>query len=369
MKKTRIVHLTTVHPAYDTRIYEKELSSLINAGYDCHLVCLNQKSQTAPNGLNIHSVNTWLKFRPYRMLIGTIKVVLKGLTLNGKIYHIHDPELLPATILLKFFGKKIVYDVHENYAASLMTKPYLTQNSCKTKTLAWLVGKLERFFSIFYDLIIATTPLIADLFNPKKTIIVANFPVIYFDQNINQQPRTKNLIYAGGLTKIRGVKEMVQVMGLIPEHYQCRLILAGKFESSSFEEEVRSLPDWNKISYVGWQSRDQLNKLCTESYLGLLLFHKVQNHFFCVPNKIFEYLSCGLPVIATNFDHWKDFNKDTDCISFVEPHDVQAIAKIIIQYLEENNIDHIRNDAISLVKNHFTWNSESKKLIQAYEKL
>ena len=362
----KVVHLTSVHPSNDVRIYEKELTSLQQEGYQCFLVCLNQKTEVTKENIQIISVSSKSKKRIVRALLGSIKVVAKGLQLHGDIYHIHDPELLPWAIFLKLFGKKIVYDVHENYAGSILSKPYLRGKS-KKKLISVMIGVAEKFFARFYDLIIVVTPDIGKPFDPKKTVCLQNFPLIYFSNADVNQSRSYNLIYAGGLTRIRGVEQMIKMTSFIPDKYNSKLILAGKFESIEFEKTMTSLSGWKNIIYLGWRSRKQLNKLFLEAFAGLLFFHPVENHMVCQPNKLFEYLSFGLPVIATNFDHWKNINKDTDCIRFVDPFNPKAVGENIVQLFDEKNIETLRRKAVSLVLTHYTWETEKQKLFDAYK--
>ena len=125
----RIVQLTSVHPAFDVRIYHKECKTLAASGYDVFLVAPNEQSQNFDN-VRLYAIRR-APNRKIRFLTAGITVFLRALSLNGRIYHFHDPELIPIGILLKLSGKKVVYDVHEDISKQILSwEPgFLTESS------------------------------------------------------------------------------------------------------------------------------------------------------------------------------------------------------------------------------------------------
>src|SRR5699024_773142 len=128
MMRKRIVHITTVHPPFDTRIFYKECMSLADAGYEVYLIH-TESTDFDENKFKESNIKPVLLKRQngriIRILKGTKEALYEALKLKADIYHIHDPELLLISSKLKKSGAKVVYDMHEDYHTSIMQKEYI----------------------------------------------------------------------------------------------------------------------------------------------------------------------------------------------------------------------------------------------------
>ena len=77
--------------------------------------------------------------------------------------------------------------------------------------------------------------------------------------------------------------------------------LAGKFQSTSFERTILDGNQMDKIKFHGFLQREEVSKLLENSIAGIVTFLPFSNHIKAQPNKLFEYMSAGIPVIASNF--------------------------------------------------------------------
>ena len=107
-----------------------------------------------------------------------------------------------------------------------------------------------------------------------------------------------------------------------------------------------------------------------EAQIGLLLFHPEPNHVDAQPNKMFEYMSSGLPVIASNFPLWKQIVEGNQCGLCVDPLDPAAIAAAIdyiVSHPEEARA--MGENGKKAVDEKYNWGAESIKLISLYRSL
>lgn len=365
----KIVHMTSVHRAEDTRILLKECRTLSDAGYRVVLVAQHYQDEVK-HGVEIRALPT-PRNRVERMLLTAFRVFVIALREKGDVYHFHDPELIPVGILLRLFGKKVVYDVHEDVPKQIMAKHWIP------KFLRGFVAKLtamfERFGSLVFDKIIAATPAIAKRFPRHKTVVVQNFPILGELVLAESPPYAKRpawIAYVGGITVARGIREMVAALELLPEELGVRLRLAGKFAPEDLAREVQSMPGWEKVDYLGWQSRSEVAELLGNSRVGLVLFLPEPNHVRSQPNKLFEYMSAGIPVVASDFSLWREIVEDAACGLLVDPSDPQAIADAIC-YLFANpkEAETMGRNGRQAVTERYNWSVEAKKLISMYKEL
>ena len=135
-KQNRIVHLTSVHPVYDTRIFWKECVSLAETGSQVILVAPHDQSLATDYDIEIVGIQK-AKSRFSRMLWTSFQVCQIALQLQGDIYHFHDPELIPVGLILKkIYSKKVIYDVHEDLPRQILSKFWIP------KTIRHLVALL-----------------------------------------------------------------------------------------------------------------------------------------------------------------------------------------------------------------------------------
>jgi hypothetical protein len=109
----KIIHITTIHPRYDTRIFLKQCRSLAKAGYRVSLVVADGKGDERKDGIAIYDVGS-SRGRISRILKTTGRVYAKAKELDADLYHLHDPELIPAGLKLKDMGKKVIFDSQKN---------------------------------------------------------------------------------------------------------------------------------------------------------------------------------------------------------------------------------------------------------------
>ena len=241
-----LVHLTSVHSFQDVRVFHKECVSLKAAGFDVSLVAPAESDQML-KGINIVAIpkhNSRLR----RFFSGSRDIYGKALSGNACIFHFHDPELIPVGMLLALKGEKVIYDVHEDVPKQILGKSWIVP--WLRHPVSWSVALLEWLGTrLLFSAVVAATPTIASRFPRSKTALVQNFPII--DELVSDSPlpydaRPNNIVYVGGITRIRGVLENIKAFEHV-QHDDCRFVMAGSFSDSCFEKECRALDGWGYV--------------------------------------------------------------------------------------------------------------------------
>ncbi len=361
-----ICHITTVHPAFDDRIFHRECKTLANAGYSVYLIASHYKDEvvTGVHILHLPRKNS----RLYRFLVKDWIALLKALYVNAQVYHFHDPELIFVGLLLKLFGKKVIYDVHEDVGKQILNKNWLGSLFIR-KFISGIFDFVEQIVSSKFDAIVAATESITKRFDPNKTILLRNFSILELIDKAEPAYRDTDkfiIIYAGGLTRIRGIKEIIQAIGLL--NGSVELWLFGRWESERFEEECKLINGWENVRYFGFRKLEEVYSFMKACNAGIVTLYPQKNYLYSLPVKAFEYMACKLPIVMSNFSYWKDFFKD--CALFVDPSDPRDIADKI-SFLVENSVVvwKLGNNGRRLVQTKYSWEAESKKLVLLYREL
>lgn len=368
-KQNRIVHLTSVHPAYDTRIFWKECVSLAEAGDQVILVVPHDQSLTTDYGVRIIGLQK-PKGRFNRMIWTSFQVCQTALQLQGDVYHFHDPELIPVGLFLKkIYSKKVIYDVHEDLPRQILNKFWIPKKI--RQFIAFLTEKIESIGAKEFDALVTATPGIENRFKEKsqKTVNVSNYPILKefaSVANASHEKKENVVCYVGGISDIRGISEIVEAI----DSLDVRLLLAGRFISDDTHRSVEKKPGWTKVVELGHINRKQVAETLEKSVAGLVTLHPVPNYLDSQPVKMFEYMAAGLPVIASNFPLWRQIIEGNNCGICVDPLNVVEISQAI-QWILDNpeQAQEMGRNGCRAVVEKYNWDVEAVKLKQLYQDL
>lgn len=364
----RVVHLTSAHPRDDIRVFLKECRSLAAHGHDVVLVVADGRGDEVYGGITIADVGR-SKGRVDRMFKTTRRVSRKAVALDADIYHLHDPELLLIGLLLKRLGKKVVFDAHEDVPKQILGKHYL--HPWVRRVLSWGFAHFERHVCKRLDGVVTATPYIRDKFlaiNPRS-VDINNFPMIgELDSEVPWSHKADEVCYVGSIAQIRGVKELVRAME--STRTTARLNLVGGFVEMQVEAEVRTYPGWDKVNALGVRGRPGVREVLGRSVAGVVTLHPVSNYLDALPIKMFEYMSAGIPVIASDFDLWRTIIQESQCGLCVDPMDPAAIASAIDHLVSHRDeAENMGMNGRQAVLSRYNWAREEAKLIEFYDRL
>lgn len=408
----RIVHMTSAHPRYDTRIFVKQCRTLAAHGHEVSLVVADGRGDEVRDGVRIVDAGSpggrpagepgtgsagaappsrrgALAGRLERMLLATRRVAAHALALEPDMVQLHDPELLPAGLRLQRSGIHVVFDAHEDVPAQLLDKPYLPPTAARLLSAAY--ARYERYACARLDGLLAATPLISarlEACNPR-TLDIANYPLPeeFFpvresdgddaghsnndNDNCNAgnsngnhddgEPRAQ-VCYVGSISAIRGVRELVHACDLL--RTPTTLVLAGGFSEPALAAEVAALPGWSRVRALGHLDRAGVAGVMRRSCAGLVTLLPTASYRDALPVKMFEYMAAGIPVIASDFPRWRAIVDASECGLCVDPGDPAAIAAAIDRLAGDPELARrLGANGRRAVEQRYNWRQEAQKLI------
>jgi glycosyltransferase involved in cell wall biosynthesis len=368
-KKYKVCHFSSVHKDNDIRVYAKECLTLAGAGYDTTLIaCDGQQTSEYVKLIKIKEGGGRFK----RIFLRAYEVYRIARNAKADIYHFHDPELLPYGFLIKMTTHaKVIYDSHECYPEDLQNKEWLP------KYLRIPVAKIYKFIEDIgvrkFDMVVAATPYIHKRFEgiAKKIITVNNYPKLQefrSESDTNPSIKRDGVCYVGAISEIRGILPFLDSLANV--NPDVKVYVAGTFATENIKKLVFAHSNWARVEYSGQVNRMEIRNIYEKSFAGIVNFLRAPNHEFSQPNKLFEYMAAGMPVIASDFQLWKDIIEPTACGITVKPDSASEIANAITAlYVDKKLAESMGQAGRKAISDKYSWEREGVVLVDAYNEL
>jgi glycosyltransferase involved in cell wall biosynthesis len=368
-RRVKVCMMTSVHIPFDGRIFHRAAKSLAQAGYEVVLIARHDKAEVV-DGIRVVPLPQ-PRNRPHRMTMVLWRLYRLAVQEDADIYHFHDPELMIVGLLLKRRGKKVIWDAHEHYPNSILDKYYLA------RPLRWFLSKLfdlwERAVVRFFDYVIYTTPFVGQRYQTMKVRSgpVENYPIAKPAQTFSRDPQPR-ILYLGVMARIRGLVEVIEAFALVAQkHPDWELCLVGLCRPASFEQELRDLARKlgveARVKFVAWVPYEEKERLSAQASMGVITYLPYPNNTSCLPNKLFDYMLMGLPVVASHFPLYREVVETHRCGLTVDPARPQEIAHALAYLIEHpQEAKQMGEDGRRAVLETYNWENESRKLLQIY---
>ncbi|WP_080506841.1 glycosyltransferase family 4 protein [Halorubrum distributum] len=364
------LHLTTAHTPTDTRIFDKEATSLAETGFEVGILAHDTPDEDR-NGVqfvDLGSADTRAK-RWWNIP----QVARTARCLDASIYHFHDPELIPVGIYLSATtDAAVVYDVHEDFGHKAAGREWIPDIA--SIPLSHIVPQIEQFASSQFDAIVSATDRIGSRFSRtnERVTTLYNFPrTAHLPPATQSKRRNRNhvLCYVGGLSELRGIHRMLELLDtLYSRNIDVELWALGSWSTEvdkhRAKEFIAERDLESRVQFPGYLDYEEMFQYLYGADLGLSLLD-TQQFETAIPTKQFEYLYAGLPTITTPLNAAIRFLPDR--FRHVVPQgDTEATADAVERALESDyDVEEMR----SLVEREYSWESEAEKLIALYEDL
>ena len=312
-----ICHLTVLNPALHSRIFYKWAKSQQRLGNEVTIIGQSERTEEyLVDHIRIIPINTFSRLSLKRVSLSLrYALILRKIGADALI--IHSPELIPLAALFLMLGKKVHYDVHEDYAETILYAQHYPK--WLKKPMAWVIRKLEkRAAKHFHSISYAERSYENILGLPKKKyhIVRNTFAAPEDDLDPLQIPFKEFMLYTGTLAEEWGLWESLSLWKQLNEHREIALIIAGHTHHKAIPQKIQEFVDSSKLrslfkliggnSYVPYQHIIQLIK---QAKFGTALYHPLPWIRHKIPTKFYEYMAFDVPLLYTATKEWEIFDQ------------------------------------------------------------
>lgn len=291
-----------------------------------------------------------------------IWVFFKLLRHRPEVVHTCDMDTFPPAFIYKLlFRKKLVFEVFDRYAMALIPQ--------KFKKLNCVINYFEELFSEHSDaLIIAGGEKVLNTFHskPKFVEVLLNCPHDYFERNTNQNANNENrdfrLVYTGGIRKDRALESVAQTILNLD---MVSFLVAGPIIDPEVLEKIQKS---DRVKYYGILDPKDALYLEARSHTLLALYNpQIFWNNITLPNKLFEAMMCGIPII-TNIA--PEIVSEIRCGLIVNYDNVEQIKDAITSLRDKPDLrNELGNNGRKAFLEKYNWNIMEQRLYNLYKNL
>lgn len=368
--------LTSMHSPEDGRIFQKESKSL-SKKFDVSLIAPGDTfSKRSLDGISVITVKK-PKSRLFH-IITLLRLFQASLKEDADVYHCHEPDALCIGVLLKKIkNKKIVYDVHEHWPsmAALTAFGPLGQKIVKYRHIDGFIQFFTEYFELYLakkaDRIITVSDSVAERFHKigLETYNIMNVPMILQENVNNHKINPNDIVYVcGKLGFSKGVDIALQMLSSLKKDYtHIHLTLIGDLQDDVLGQIDYHLKE--RVEITGFVPYEIMYRKISEGGVGLILFQNTHyNSYIGLPNKLFDYMMCGLPVVASDFPEIRKVIQTSECGIVVDVEDVDSIVKGVKYLLDNPTEAQIMGERGRMaIEDEYNWDKMENKLLALYE--
>ncbi|MEL7145121.1 MAG: glycosyltransferase [Bacteroidota bacterium] len=365
--KQRIVIASTLKPADDIRSFRKIGVSLGKTNnYEVKILGAGGKVTSAYPNVTLMPYGKVSRLSIKRFFL-PFHVLRKVLSIRPDLLIIETHELLIPACLYKILypAAKVVYDVRENYATNIRSQQ-IFYGPARYLLASWIRLKELISFNFLDLLFIAEKGYQSEYPALMKhpNIVLQNTSLLESSEFSKYNKQPKRFIFTGNLSVNSGVDKAINVfLRMAANDSTLKLLIIGHSPSAKFLDKLKKrIQKENRITLIGGDQlvdhsviTDHLKK----AHIGMVTYQLNDSNRNCMPTKVFEYLSIGLPIICEKNTGW-----------YKLAHQYGMAFPSNQPYFNYQNLqDWYKNLSPNFNKQSFSWQNDEKLLLEAVGKL
>ncbi len=371
----KIIHATSAHNPYDPRILWKQCASLAARGFDVTLLAPFDQPLPDEAGVKFQIMpmpkGRFMRF--VKMPWHIFKVLWRN---KDGLSHVHDPDLLPVVLLLRLFGRRVVFDMHENVPKQILQKVWIPIPV--RKTVSWLWRGFERVAFRFVPVVLAAKSCSDDYqwVRTDRKADVYNYPmaqaVLAIERKLKDRP---TVTYVGGIMEERASDVLMDAIDILHARGQCPYFdMIGPTTPPNlidiYRERINKAGLDDRVRFYGYVRNDEALKIVQGAHIGLSFLRAKPNYINTFATKMLEYMALSMPIITSNFPLYSTITQEHDCGLIVDPEKAEELADAIVYLLDNRDeAERMGANGRKAVAEHYEWESQFANLLELYARL
>lgn len=292
------------------------------------------------------------------------------LAARADVYHAHDLDALwPAAFAARRWDVPLIYDSHEFWTeqSSLVGRPLIRNFWALLER--HLIGRVHRTITVGTSIARA----LQERYGLEQIAVVRNLPLyrppVQSDRiraELKLAAERPVVLYQGGFLTDNGLSEQIDAIAGLQGDLALVLIGGGPRESA-LKEQVRRRRLGGKVYFISRVPFGELHSYTCSADLGLCLIKGTgKSFYYSMPNKLFEYLMAGLPVLASDFPDMRAVVEDSAAGLVANPQNLTEIREKIRSFLGAPTRRQAYRQAALAAARHYNWEQEAPRLLALY---
>lgn len=377
----RVLFVSSGHALDDDRVTRKEAISLFNCGYDVY-VCARKRMNYVDSRVKLIDVSTLAEVEKggetnYRPVSRFQR--LKTLMNLYRANDVFRPDLIVAhefeTACLawwikKRYGTPYVFDSHEGFENTVpLALPWVIRWAA-FPVVRFMLRRIARASA---GITAASAGIYvyqyAKRIGKPAELIYNSAPLEYFPY-AESAAEPVTIVHEGNLTKDRGAFEMLDALAIVAQTRKFRFLVLGTISKDiegAFLEKIKNLGLQEQVDVRGRLPWDEFGQIEKEGMIGLICFQKTYNCKIGMPNKLFDYMSCGLAVLALKGSLSGDFVEREKCGIAVDTTNPSAIAGGLTKLIDDRDgLLAMARNGRKAIEEKYGWPCMEKTMLKFY---
>ena len=385
-----ILYIWDADYPWDVRV-EKICNSLHNAGNEVHIVARNVKKspeEETIKGVHIHRLKPMQNdFINYAL---TFPFFLSP-KWNRRIHKVIEKHHIDVVIVRDLpmavagvragdkYGLPVIFDMAEDYCA--MLREIWKKRKFKGANLVvrnpYFAKWIEKYVIHRFEHIFVVVEEAGDLVKkmgvrPENISVIGNTPVLRelrfsgssVPPDIEILKARYSVIYTGGITPDRGLSVVIEAIPRVVKEIKDFLfvIVGSGFEVENLKRQIGKSGLEAYVKWVGWVAHDSLYEYIKASRIGIIPHHVTDHIDTTIPNKIYDYMACGIPVIASDAAPMKRILAEEKCGRAFKSGNAESLADAIIGIHHDPGALGERGKGAIMEK--YNWENDARVMIE-----